>query len=78
MLFRSGEQYFAPTLEAIKEAAIRQLDFAVADKGEFVAVREARGQLAKYFHSFRGSAELRAKINRAQTREDVIEAISAL
>ena len=70
-----GESYSAPTLEEIKEVAMRQLDYAVFDKGEAVAVREARGQLAKYFHSFRGSAELRAKINRALTVDDIAAAI---
>lgn len=70
-----GEQYFPPTLEEQKKAALTQLDYAVSDKGESVAVREARGQLAKYFHSFRGSAELRARINLALTREDIAAAL---
>ena len=70
-----GEQYFPPTLEEQKKAALTQLDYAVFDKGESVAVREARGQLAKYFHSFRGSAELRARINLALTREDIASAL---
>lgn len=70
-----GEQYFPPTLEEQKKAALTQLDYAVSDKGESVAVREARGQLAKYFHSFRGSAELRARINLALTREDIASAL---
>ena len=72
----SGEDYSLPTLEDRKQAALTQLDYAIADKGEFVAVREARGQLAKYFHSFRGCAELRARINRANTRTDIEEAIT--
>ena len=70
-----GKKYTAPTLEKIKAVAIAQLGYAIEDKGEAVAVREARGQLAKYFHSFRGCAELRAKINRAETREDVVSAL---
>lgn len=70
-----GEDYIAPTLEEIKKTALLQLDYAIADKGEAVAVREARGQLAKFFHSFRGSAELRARINLATVRDDVLRAI---
>ena len=70
-----GVPYTQPSLEEIKETAMRQLDYAISDKGEAVAVREARGQLAKYFHSFRGSAELRAKINRAQTKEEIEAAL---
>ena len=74
----SGKSYDAPNLDEIKRVALTQLSYAVADKGEFVAVREARGQLAKYFHSFRGSAELRAKINRAETVSDIEAAIGSL
>ncbi|MBE6645055.1 MAG: tRNA dihydrouridine synthase DusB [Ruminococcaceae bacterium] len=71
-----GEDYTAPTLEEIKKTALLQLDYAIADKGETVAVREARGQLAKFFHSFRGSAELRARINLATVRNDVLSALN--
>ena len=74
----SGEDYAEPTPDERKAAALTQLSYAIADKGEFVAVREARGQLAKYFHGFRGSAELRAKINRAESREEIEAAITAL
>lgn len=73
-----GESFAPPTLEEIKQTAQKQLSYAIEDKGEAVAVREARGQLAKYFHSFRGSAELRAKINLALTREDIISALRVL
>lgn len=73
-----GKEYFAPTLEEIKSAAMTQLSYAIEDKGESVAVREARGQLARYFHSFRGCAELRAKINRATTKADIESALGSL
>ena len=73
-----GEEPSFPTLDVIKATAMTQLSYAIDDKGEEVAVREARGQLAKYFHSFRGSAELRAKINLAKTKEDILLAIDAL
>ena len=71
----SGEDYTPPTLSEIKRTAITQLEYALADKGEFVAVREARGQLAKYFHSFRGASEIRARINRAETAEKIKDLI---
>lgn len=73
-----GGSYTPPTLDERKRAALTQLTYAIEDKGEQVAVREARGQLAKYFHSFRGSAELRARINRAETRADIEAAITEL
>ncbi len=70
-----GTAYNAPKLDERADTAIRQLMLAARDKGEEVAVREARGQIAHYFKGFRGSAGLRAEINQAQTVEDAVRAI---
>ena len=67
----SGAEFLQPTLAMRKTAALTQLGYAVSEKGEAVAVREARGQLSRYFHSFRGSAELRAKINKAESALEI-------
>ncbi len=74
----SGETYIPPTLPEIKETAMLQLNLAIEEKGELRAVCEARGQLAQYFHSFRGAAAFRAEINRAKTRTDIEEAINRI
>ena len=73
-----GEDFLEPSLEERKAVAMKQLGYAIEEKGEHIAVREARGQLAKYFHSFHGCAELRARINRAQTAADIEAAIASL
>ena len=64
------------TLALRKEVALRQLSLAVEDKGEAVAVAEARKQIANYFKGFRGSAALRASINTALTFREVERAVS--
>ena len=69
------EEYLAPTLQEKIDTAIRQLTIAIEDKGETVAIPEARKQIACYFKGFRGSAALRAKINTAVKREEVVAAI---
>ena len=74
----SGKEYAEPTIDVRRDAALRQLSLAIEEKGEEVAVREARKQIALYFKSFRGSAALRAEINRASTYSEVEEAISSL
>ena len=63
-----------PTLEEKVEVALWQLRLAIEDKGERVAVPEARKQIASYLHSFRGAAAIRARINQA-TEYTVIESI---
>ncbi len=73
-----GREYSPPSDEERAECALYQLRLAIADKGEEVAVREARKQIALYFRSFRGAAELRAQINRAVCFTEVENAIKKL
>ncbi|MBR2929628.1 MAG: tRNA dihydrouridine synthase DusB [Clostridia bacterium] len=76
-----GESYTAPTLEERIVCALRQLKLASLDKGEAIAVPEARKQIASYLKGFRGAAELRARINLMRSYSEVeailMEALSA-
>ena len=67
-----------PSLRQRCEMAKRELRLAVADKGEAVAIPEARKKTALYFKGFRGCAALRAGINSALTLDEVERLISAL
>ena len=66
-----GEEYKAPTIREKTEIALLQLRLAIEDKGERMAVPEARKQIALYLRSFRGAAAIRAEINRALTYGEV-------
>ena len=56
-------------------AATRQLELAVEDKGERIAIPEARKQIALYLKGFRGASTLRARINAAGSLKEVKEAL---
>jgi tRNA-dihydrouridine synthase len=71
----SGKEYVLPTLSERVEAALFQLSLAIEEKGGAVAVREARKQIALYLRSFRGAAQIRAEINKAQTYLEVERAL---
>ena len=71
----SGGEYTPPSLDERIKTALFQLSVAIEEKGEGVAVRESRKQIALYLHSFRGAAAIRAKINRAETYLEVEEAL---
>jgi tRNA-dihydrouridine synthase B len=71
----SGENYTPPSLPERIDTALFQLSAAIEEKGEGVAVREARKQIALYLRSFRGAAQIRADINRAETYEEVKAAL---
>jgi nifR3 family TIM-barrel protein len=74
----SNERYEAPSLEERVSVALSQLKTAIEDKGEEIAVHEARGSIARYFHSFKGAAAFRAKLNRAESYEEIASATEGL
>lgn len=66
-----GGVYTPPSLDLRVEVALKQLSLSVAEKGERVAIPEARKQIALYLRSFRGAAQIRAEINRATSYREV-------
>ena len=72
-----GIEYREPTLDERVAVAMRQLSLSAAEKGEYTAVREARGQLAHYFKGFSGAAQLRSEINRAESKAQIEAAVAA-
>lgn len=68
---RTGELLPEPDAQERVEMALRHLDLMIAEKGEYLAVREMRKHAAWYLKGLRGSAEVRAVINTAETREQM-------
>jgi nifR3 family TIM-barrel protein len=66
-----GVEWRAPTLAEKKQAALRQIEIAALDKGEYIAVTESRKQIALYFKSYRGSAAFRRCVNSALTIDEI-------
>ncbi len=66
-----GEEYIPPSLSERAECALTQLRLASLDKGEKIAVPEARKQIALYLKGFPGAAAIRAEINMASTYTEV-------
>ena len=72
-----GRSFTEPSLEERIEIALLQLKTAVEEKGERIAIPEARKQIALYLRSFRGAARIRAEINRATTFDEVASALKS-
>ena len=66
-----GVEYRSPRLSEIIETALKQLRLSIEDKGERVAVPEARKQIASYLTSFRGAAEIRGRINQSVSYTEI-------
>jgi nifR3 family TIM-barrel protein len=72
-----GREFIEPTTEERVETALLQLRTAIEEKGERMAIPEARKQIALYLRSFRGAARIRAEINRALTYDEVANALKS-
>lgn len=73
-----GEAYTEPTVRERMELAVRHLEMAVRDKGEHIAVPEARKHLSAYISSFSGAAAVRAKINTLNSSRDITDLLREL
>ena len=72
-----GKAFAEPTIEERIDTALLQLRTAVEEKGERMAIPEARKQIAIYLRSFHGAARIRAEINRALTYGEVEKALKS-
>ncbi len=72
-----GGSYTPPTLDERVETALLQLRTSIDEKGERIAIPEARKQIALYLRSFRGAARIRAEINRADSYGEVEAALKS-
>lgn len=72
-----GTEFVPPSLDERIDTALLQLSVAVEEKGERIAIPEARKQIALYLRSFRGAARIRAEINRALTYKEVEVALKS-
>lgn len=72
-----GKEFIEPDISERIDIALLQLSTAIEEKGERVAIPEARKQIALYLRSFRGAARIRAEINRAITYDDISKALKS-
>ncbi|MGI5921425.1 MAG: tRNA dihydrouridine synthase DusB [Syntrophomonadaceae bacterium] len=75
-LIENGKLVSPPTPQERLHTALKHLDLACRFKGEKVAVREMRKHLSWYIKGMPGAARLREEINRAVTREEMVDIIS--
>lgn len=73
-----GREYSEPSIHERVETALYQLRIAIEEKGERVAIPEARKQIALYLRSFHGAARIRAEINLATTYNEVEVAMKSI
>ena len=73
-----GEEVVPPTHRERYETAMRHLEYAIADKGETVAVLESRKQMGSYFLGYQGGAPARLRLNQVTTKAEVDEILRSM
>ncbi|MGE5587278.1 MAG: tRNA dihydrouridine synthase DusB [Clostridia bacterium] len=74
----TGERLPPPSLAERVAMAIRHLDIMVGLFGEKSAVLQMRKHAAWYVRGARGAAQARARVNAANTRSEMVEALASL
>ncbi len=70
-----GVEYTDPSEEEFKETILEQIRLMMENKGEYIAVREARKHLSWYSKGRYGSAALRDKINKVESFDEIFDII---
>lgn len=73
----TGKIIEKPTAHEKINVALKHMELAIQEKGEYVAVREMRKHLAWYIKGLRASAKVRDEINKLDSYEKVINRLSA-
>lgn len=68
---KTGELLPEPTIEQKIEKALRHARMLIEYKGEYIGVREMRKHISWYMKGVKGAAELRCKINAANSYEEM-------
>ncbi len=66
-----GEEYKRPPIGDRMKVALAQTERMCIEKGEYVAVREARKHVSWYISGIRGAAEARNRINSVESIEEI-------
>ena len=71
----TGEKLEQPTQKEKLEIIKKHIDLAVKDKGENIAIKEMRKHLACYIKSMQDASKIREKINKIETRDELVKTL---
>lgn len=77
-LVQTGSVTYQPTRADKIETIIKQLEYSIEDKGEYIAVREMRKHAAWYLKGEKNSAQVRAAVNTAASKEALLKLLHSL
>lgn len=73
--YLSGKEQRKVSNKERLDTIIEHIDLAVEEKGEVIAIKEMRKHLAYYIKNMKEASKLRERINRIETRKELIECL---
>ncbi len=67
----TGELLPKPSAKEVRDLMIRHMEMQLAEKGDWLGVRQMRKHIAWYTQGFRNSAQLRGIINQAESEQEI-------
>ncbi len=77
-LWKGQEKTLPPTVPEKLAIINKHCEYVLAEKGEYVGVREMRKHIAWYLKGIKGSAYLRAEVNQKKSFEEIRELLQQL
>ena len=77
-LYNCGEVLFYPTLEEKISVLLEQVKYMIAEKGEHIAICEARKHAAWYLKGEKNSASVRGEVNTANSYNELKNILTSL
>ena len=66
-----GKEEYTPSYEEILKIMLKHIDLACQMKGDRIAIKEMRKHIAWYLRGFKGSNEIKNKVNIMLDREEI-------
>ena len=73
-----GENFTPPTKEEVIDTALLQVRGMIEEKGEKIGLAESKKHLCRYTKGFRGSSDVRGRLNLALTYEEIEALLNSL
>ena len=70
-----GKELIVPTPEEKLNAIKKHIELALEEKGEYIGIREMRKHISWYVKSLKDSSQIREKINRLESKQEVLDCL---
>lgn len=71
-----GKEIYVPNIEERLKTIKEHIELELKEKGEYVGIREMRKHISWYVKNLKDSSQIREKVNRLETKQEVIDCLN--